>query len=85
MGFLPCGFLYSALTASAATTDPFGGAVAMLAFGLGTIPALIVVGIAGEAASHSWRRRMTYVAPAVMLFNAAILAALAWQRIGQIV
>lgn len=85
LGFLPCGLLYSALAASAATADPLGGAIGMLAFGVGTVPALVLVGIAGEAASHVWRRRMAVVAPALMLFNAAILAALAWQRLSQIV
>jgi uncharacterized protein len=83
LGFLPCGFLYSALAASAATADAAGGAIGMLAFGLGTVPALVLVGIAGEAAGHAWRRRMALVAPAVMLFNAAVLAALAWQRWSQ--
>ncbi len=85
LGFLPCGLLYSALAASAATADPLGGAVGMLAFGLGTVPALVLVGIAGEAASHVWRRRMAVAAPALMLFNAVILAALAWQRLSLIV
>ncbi len=85
LGFLPCGFLYSALAASAATADPLGGAVAMLAFGLGTVPALVLVGIAGEAASRVWQRRMAVAAPAVMLLNAAVLAALAWQRFSQLV
>ena len=85
LGFLPCGFLYSALAAAAATSDPLGGAVAMLAFGIGTVPALVLVGIAGEATGRVWRRRMAWVAPAVLLFNAAVLAALAWQSLAPLI
>ena len=84
LGFLPCGFLYSALAASAATGNPIGGAVGMLAFGLGTIPALVMVGVVGQTAGRVWSRRMALVAPGVMLLNALILAALAWQGLSQL-
>jgi hypothetical protein len=65
LGFLPCGFLYAALAAAAATADPLQGALAMLAFGLGTVPALVLVGIApgrppagsGSVRPPGWRRR----------------------------
>ena len=49
----------------------------MLAFGLGTVPALVAVGIAGQAAGRHWQRGVTAAAPAVMLLNAALLTALA--------
>jgi uncharacterized protein len=77
LGFLPCGFLYAALMAAAATADPAGGAVAMAAFGLGTVPALMAVGVAGHAVAHRWRHGMAVMAPAVMLLNAALLILLA--------
>jgi sulfite exporter TauE/SafE len=77
LGFLPCGFLYAALAATAATADPAMGAVAMAAFGLGTFPALLAVGVAGHAVAHRWRRGMAVMAPAVMLLNAALLILLA--------
>jgi hypothetical protein len=77
LGFLPCGFLYAALAASAASASPVRGAVAMLAFGLGTVPALIAVGIAGQTAAHRWRRGVAILSPAVMLLNAALLIVLA--------
>jgi hypothetical protein len=79
LGFLPCGFLYAALAATAASADPLYGALAMLAFGLGTMPALIAVGIAGQAAAHRWRRRVSLVSPAVMLVNSALLLLLAFR------
>lgn len=77
LGFLPCGFLYAALAAAAASSSALLGAIGMLAFGLGTVPALMVVGIAGHAAGRQWHRAVATAAPAVMLLNAALLAALA--------
>ncbi|MDE2583209.1 MAG: sulfite exporter TauE/SafE family protein [Rhodospirillales bacterium] len=79
LGFLPCGFLYSALTAAAATRTPLLGAAAMASFALGTMPALIVVGLAGQAAGRRFGRSLTTLAPAVLAGNAALLLLLAWQ------
>ncbi len=76
LGSLPCGFLYAALTAASASGGPVSGAFAMMAFGLGTVPSLIAVGIAGQAAGRRWERVTSAAAPAVMLLNAGVLAAL---------
>jgi sulfite exporter TauE/SafE len=76
LGFLPCGFLYAALTAASASGGPGAGALAMVAFGLGTVPSLVAVGIAGQAAGRRWRRASAAVAPVVMLLNATLLAVL---------
>jgi sulfite exporter TauE/SafE len=77
LGFLPCGFLYAALATTAASGSPLVGALGMLAFGLGTVPALVAVGIAGQAAGRRWQRGVAAAAPVVMLLNAALLTALA--------
>jgi sulfite exporter TauE/SafE len=53
----------------------------MLAFGLGTAPSLVAVGIAGHLAGRAWRGRLARMAPAIMLANAALLFLLAWQRL----
>ena len=53
---------------------PLIGALGMLAFGLGTVPALVAVGIAGQTVGRRWQRGVTAAAPVVMLFNAALLA-----------
>jgi sulfite exporter TauE/SafE len=45
-GWLPCGLVYGALATAAATGDPARGALAMLAFGLGTLPWLLAAGMA---------------------------------------
>lgn len=79
LGFLPCGFLYAALIAAASSLDPLRGAAAMASFALGTMPGLMVVGIAGEVAGRRWRRGVALLSPAVMMANAVMLVVLAWQ------
>ena len=43
-GLLPCGMLYVMALAAAQSAAPAQGALLMLAFGLGTVPALLLVG-----------------------------------------
>ena len=43
-GFLPCGMVYSVLTAALLTGNSLRGAGLMLAFGLGTLPNLLLAG-----------------------------------------
>jgi sulfite exporter TauE/SafE len=76
LGFLPCGILYTALAAAAATGSPLYGALAMACFGLGTVPALVVIGLFGAAAGHRFRDGLAALTPAVLLFNAALLTLL---------
>lgn len=47
-GFLPCGLVYYALAASASTASVTGGIMYMIMFGLGTLPALFVMGLFGK-------------------------------------
>jgi len=77
LGFLPCGFLYAALVTAAAGGSPVLGALGMLAFGLGTVPILMVVGVAGHAVGRRWQHNVTIAAPVVMLLNSVLLVALA--------
>lgn len=48
LGFLPCGLVYGALAIASASADPVTGAMAMTAFGLGTMPALVVTETVGS-------------------------------------
>ncbi|KJG34224.1 sulfite exporter TauE/SafE family protein [Photobacterium angustum] len=43
-GWLPCGLVYSTLTWAAVSGSALNGAIVMLAFGLGTLPAMLAVG-----------------------------------------
>lgn len=44
-GFVPCGLVYAAATASAFARNPLESALAMLAFGAGTLPWLLAAGV----------------------------------------
>lgn len=80
LGFLPCGMLLAAITAAGASGGAVDGAVAMLAFGAGTVPALAVVGIAGHAVSRAaWLPRGT--GPAFLLACSALLGAISAHQI----
>ncbi|MDR2625196.1 MAG: sulfite exporter TauE/SafE family protein, partial [Zoogloeaceae bacterium] len=43
-GWLPCGLVYGALASALSSASPACGALAMLAFGLGTLPNLLLAG-----------------------------------------
>lgn len=45
-GWLPCGLVYSVLIAAIATGNAINGGLLMLTFGLGTLPALLTMGMA---------------------------------------
>ncbi|HLY54108.1 MAG TPA: sulfite exporter TauE/SafE family protein [Stellaceae bacterium] len=81
LGFLPCGFLYAALAASAGAAGPASGAFGMLAFGLGTVPMLAAIGVVGHGVMIRWRRFAGIAGPAVMATNAVLLLGLAWVRL----
>lgn len=81
LGFIPCGLLYAALAAAAASGDPLAGAFAMLAFAAGTVPALVAVGVAGHFAVGRWREPVLKWAPLLLVVNAGMLGFLAWQLV----
>lgn len=54
-GWLPCGMVYSVLALALASGSAAGGAQVMLAFGLGTLPNLLVAGVAARRIAI-WRR-----------------------------
>jgi sulfite exporter TauE/SafE len=54
-GWLPCGLVYSTLIWSISSGNPLDGALLMLAFGAGTLPNLLTMGlVAGKLAA--WLR-----------------------------
>ncbi len=62
-GWLPCGLVYSVLVAAVATGSPVQGGLLMLAFGLGTLPTLLAMGMAAvrlkKLLQHLWFRRLS--------------------------
>lgn len=48
-GWLPCGLVYSTLTWSAVSGSALDGALIMFAFGLGTLPTMLLVGYGSQS------------------------------------
>jgi len=62
-GLLPCGLVYTALGAAVAQADPVAGGLVMLAFGLGTLPALTAAALGlRRVILSSVRRRRVFAA-----------------------
>jgi sulfite exporter TauE/SafE len=81
-GFLPCGPVY-AVAAGTVVATPLGGATAMLLFGLGTVPALVVFAVGAGRLSPAIQRRFSRVAAVlVVLIGVQLIcrgaAALGW-------
>lgn len=51
-GWLPCGLVYSVLVTALASGHAQSGAMIMLAFGLGTLPNLMIIGLFWERCRH---------------------------------
>jgi len=81
LGFLPCGLLYAALAVAAGSGGALGGATAMAAFVVGTMPGLVAVGLSGHVAAGRWRRAAAVAAPVLMVVNAGMLAFAAWRLV----
>jgi sulfite exporter TauE/SafE len=82
LGFLPCGLLYAALGAAAATADPIAAAMGMLGFVLGTMPLLVAIGWLGHGAAAHWRDLARKTMPVIAAINAVVLLAMAWRVAG---
>lgn len=72
-GALPCGLVYGALTAAAFAGSSAGGAAAMLAFGIGTLPWLLAAGVAAAKL-----RRWIAVRAVRLTLGATVLGFGAW-------
>lgn len=57
-GFLPCGLVYSFLMLAASSLDLLRGAATMAAFGVGTLPVMVLIGGSGSLVNLTWRTRL---------------------------
>jgi sulfite exporter TauE/SafE len=71
-GLLPCGAVYTALTASMVTGSVFGGALYMFVFGLGTIPLMYLAVLFGNTVSQSFRNIVAKIFPVVIIVVACL-------------
>lgn len=77
-GWLPCGLVYAALALAATAGDIGKSAFTMLAFGLGTLPAVMGVGIMTGILARLSRMQRFKQAIGLFMIILALLAALPW-------
>ena len=80
-GLLPCGMIYLALSSSLATQNILHGGLLMAFFGLGTVPALMMVAIGGQYMGFAFRRKIQKILP-VLIFGMGVLLILRGLNLG---
>jgi uncharacterized protein len=66
-GFLPCPLVYAMIAQAASTFNVLSGCLTMAVFGLGTFPAMLVMGGIGRLLAPSWRQRGVRLAGSFIL------------------
>jgi uncharacterized protein len=66
-GFLPCPLVYAFVAEAASTAAALPGFLTMASFGLGTFPAMLMTGAAGQVLAPAWRRRGVWLAGSFIL------------------
>lgn len=72
-GWVPCGMVYSVLLTAMLTGSASAGASVMLAFGLGTLPTLLSLGLLGARIRHSVQRRGVRIACGTLVLAFGVL------------
>ncbi len=75
-GCLPCGMIYSMLLTAMTAGSPAGGAAVMLAFGIGTMPALFLVGSAAEHGTAILRKPAIRIIAGTLIISLGIFGLL---------
>ena len=75
-GWLPCGMVYSALLTAMLAGSAAGGAAVMLAFGLGTLPMLLAMGLAGAPLRGALQRRAVRAVAGMLVLAFGVLGLL---------
>lgn len=75
---LPCGWLYAFVVLAAGSGSVGAGALSMLAFWLGTVPALLGLGVGIGRLSAGLRARLPKLSAAVVLVACAVNVAQRW-------
>jgi sulfite exporter TauE/SafE len=72
-GWLPCGMVYSVLLTALLSGSALGGALVMLAFGLGTLPVLIGLGLLGARLRQRMQQRGVRIACGAVVLSFGVL------------
>jgi sulfite exporter TauE/SafE len=73
MGFLPCGLSYAAFSRALTASRPLEGGALLLAFGLGTLPGLLLVGTGASVLSRRYRKHFDIFSGILMIGMAVSL------------
>jgi len=66
-GLLPCGLVYMAVAGAIGTGSASQGTLYMILFGLGTIPMLLAIAIAGNLMSQTIRKKVNKIIPVLIV------------------
>jgi uncharacterized protein len=80
-GWLPCGLVYSALATALSAGSPGQGALLMLAFGLGTLPNLLLAGILLARLNEFVRRPAVRIASGLLVLGFGIYGLIGLMRL----
>jgi len=72
-GLLPCGLVYVAAAGATATGHVLNGAIYMAAFGAGTLPMMLAIGVGGKLVPLSFRLRMRTAIPVSVFLLGTLL------------
>ncbi|MBI4955507.1 MAG: sulfite exporter TauE/SafE family protein, partial [Myxococcales bacterium] len=70
---LPCGWLWAFVVSAAGTASPWGGALVMAAFWLGTVPALLGLGLGLGLLLAPLKKRLPLLTPALLVALGLVL------------
>jgi sulfite exporter TauE/SafE len=73
MGFIPCGLSFAAFSRALAASRPMEGGAFLFAFGLGTLPGLLLLGTGASVMARRYRRHFDLFSGMLMIGMAASL------------
>jgi len=74
-GFFPCGLVYAYLALATSTNNPVAGLITMVAFGLGTVPLMVLTGAGMSLASPAKREFVLRLAACCVVATGVIALA----------
>ncbi|QQG35772.1 MAG: sulfite exporter TauE/SafE family protein [Micavibrio aeruginosavorus] len=73
LGFMPCGLVIAALMTAIAIQSPLLSGLAMVFFGLGTIPALALASTGVRMIGHRWPQSLKHMRVLMLIISAGLL------------
>ncbi len=72
-GWLPCGLVYTASTYALTSGSALQGGLIMLAFGLGTLPNLLMIGFLASSIKRFFQHKMVRIVAGLMVIAIAVV------------